>query len=650
MTQDPSQTSIDDLDAAVEAGIAHHRAGRLAEAEAAYTEVLREAPGHVAASRNLGLIFLQLRRLDRALPLLAFAAEAEPDNPKGWGAYIQALIVATRFEDAERLLHERQDLGALREPLEIRLYRGWATALAAKGDLDAAEARLRRALDAAPTDPDGWMELGVLQLQRGQAEAATASFGRALQISPDHREALVNMGSAMRTLARNGEAADYYRRALALDPSDPGAVRNLGALLNRLERYDQALACADDALALAPLAEAFLVRGNALAGLDRFEAALESHLEAAKAVALRYDAFERIGLDHIALGRHTEGLAALDAAVALKPDAPSARLRRAMARLLTRDFEVGWQDYESRWRDESFIADSSSVVTPQLRALFDPRLELADLAGRRILLVGEQGIGDVVMFASMIPDLMAVAAEVTCVCDRRLVRLFTASFAGVRVLDPATNQVSFSDFDKVVPIGSLGRMFRNRMADFPGRAYLRPRAEIRDRWADRLGPRPEGMRIGLSWRGGTPKTGLTRRSMTLDQLAPVLELPGCEFVSLQYGDVGAEVAAAGARLGRTIRLFPANEIDDFEELAGLLENLDLVVSVQTTVVHLVGAVGTPCLTMVTHNPEWRYVADGLAMPWHGSVELFRQSRPGTWDEVIRQVAAAVAEPRGRGAG
>jgi hypothetical protein len=194
-------------------------------------------------------------------------------------------------------------------------------------------------------------------------------------------------------------------------------------------------------------------------------------------------------------------------------------------------------------------------------------------------------------------------------------------------------------------MGSLGRLYRRDVADFPRRPYLSAPPAIRAHWAERLGPRPEGLRIGISWTGGLKQTRAERRSLPLAQLRPLLDLPGCEVVSLQYGDVADEVAAVNAGLATPVRLFPAEDLDDFADLAGLVQSLDVVVSVQNSLVHLCGALGQRCLTMVPHAPEWRYGASGSTMPWYGSVELFRQPEPRAWEPVIEQVRQALLAPR-----
>jgi ADP-heptose:LPS heptosyltransferase len=243
------------------------------------------------------------------------------------------------------------------------------------------------------------------------------------------------------------------------------------------------------------------------------------------------------------------------------------------------------------------------------------------------------------MFASMVGDLRRVAASVTLVCDSRLVSLFAASLPGVTVADPLHAQVSAGAIDKVVAMGSLGHAFRPTLDSFPRTPYLAPRAEARADWAARLGPRTQPLRIGLTWRGGTPATRSNFRSLSLARLQPLLQIPGCEYISLQHGDVEAEIAASPA----PVRNFPADDLRDFESLAALTAELDLVISVQTSLVHLCGAIGQTCLTFIPHNPEWRYGAAGSTMPWYDSVRLYRQAETGDWDPVIEQIELAVRE-------
>ncbi|THD60506.1 hypothetical protein [Phenylobacterium sp.] len=421
--------------------------------------------------------------------------------------------------------------------------------------------------------------------------------------------------------------------------TDGQRLRAQGDRLGLEGRYDEMLALADDLLKTRPhMGEAWLLRGDALKGQDRLEAALEAYGKAIASPQTAFDAHYGRALAFDDLGRLDEASMAFEAALALRPDAPLPRFGLALLRLYRRAFAAGWDDYEDRWRSEVFVAGCRGVVPAGMAPLLATRVTPADLAGRRVLVIGEQGVGDELMFSSMIPDLARIAASVVCVTEPRLVRLLSASFDNVTVTDPSGGSV---DADIAIAMGSLGGAFRREAADFPGAAYLRPRPEVRARWAERLGPRRTRLRVGISWRGGTAGTGQHSRSLTLDQLAPVLDRGDCEFVNLQYGDVGQEVAAANAGRANPIRLFPRAEIDDFEDLAGLVANLDAVVSVQTSLVHLAGALGQTTFALLPHRANWRYTASGETMPWYGSVRLIRQAEPGAWAQVVAQAAAAL---------
>ena len=444
--------------------------------------------------------------------------------------------------------------------------------------------------------------------------------------------------------AGRGEAAlAAFQTVLSKEPAQPLAVRNLGVLLVERARFEEALDVAGRALAVrADHGEALLLRGEALAGLSDHAGAAEAYEAALAAGAPAYEALSQLGLARAALGEHAAAVEALDRAVALRPGDPFARYRRGLVRLQLGDFG-GWADYEARLDLKRFFPVAGGIVNDRTRRLLTPVTDAAALAGKRVLLLGEQGVGDQIMFASMIPDLVTLGAQVGCVCDPRLVGLFHASFPQARFVGPEAARIDLSSVEAVLAMGSLGALLRPDAAAFPGTPYLAPTTAAKARWAGRLGPKAARLRIGLSWRGGSPNTRRGQRSLALGELSPILDLPGCEFVSLQYGDVAAEVTAANADRANPIRLFPASEIDDFDELAGLVANLDLVVSVQTTLVHLTGALGLPCLTLIPHVAEWRYMAAGPSMPWYRSVRLFRQAAPGDWGPVLAEAVTARLE-------
>jgi len=545
---------------------------------------------------------------------------------------------AGRVDAAEQMYREI----LVRAPDHPRVLHNLGMVHMQRQEFDRALPLLSRAAAANPGERQMWISYGHALISAGQFEAADRLAADRLGDAPEGRALVIRLrqvwAAHLLESERLAEAEAQYLHLTQIAPADAEAHADLGYV--RLRRGDNSggLASLRQATALDPAnVRAWVNLSSAHLALGEPEATI---LASRRALALEPDngpAHQNLGVALAALGQRDAGLAALDQAIDADPDPGPAQFRRALVRLLDGDFAGGWRDYEARWRTASFLKSSVTVTTPELQARLDLDGSVADLEGRRVLLLSEQGVGDQIMFASMIPDLMRVAAEVTLVCDPRLLSLFRQSFPGLTVVDPRTTAVSLSQFDKVLAMGSVGRLFRNQASDFPGKPYLRPGDEARARWRDRVGPRRGRLRVGLSWRGGIEATRIAQRSLSLDQLAPILDIPDCEVVSLQYGEVADEVGRFNLGREQPLRLFGPDEIDDFEDLAALVETLDIIVSVQTTLVHLTGALGKPGLVMLPTRPEWRYGAQGDAMPWYGSIRLLRQITPGDWGEVLREV-------------
>ncbi|MBI2292882.1 MAG: hypothetical protein HYU73_21695, partial [Betaproteobacteria bacterium] len=273
------------------------------------------------------------------------------------------------------------------------------------------------------------------------------------------------------------------------------------------------------------------------------------------------------------------------------------------------------------------------------------------LGGRDILIYGEQGLGDEVMFASCVPDVMRQARGVVIECDARLASLFQRSFPAAHVHGAPRDASrvwlnAFPELSVQVACGSLPRFLRRSAADFPPhRGYLvADRARVAD-WKSRLAGNGGALNVGLSWRGGTRKTREELRSLTFAQCLPWLTAHNCRFVCLQRGDCAEEVAAA-KRLGVGLDWWP-EALQDTDELAALIAALDLVISVPNTNVHLAGALGQRCWIPLSHAPEWRYAWRGETMPWYPSARLFRQARSSDWVPVIASVTAELGRSERR---
>jgi tetratricopeptide (TPR) repeat protein len=495
----------------------------------------------------------------------------------------------------------------------------------------------------------------------GRTEQAERLYAEALALDPGHLEALNNRGAALRRLGRRVEALASYDRALALDPAGAETHYNRGNVLHDLRRYDEALQSYERALAINPnYAEALLNRGNALRDLGRYAEALASY---DKVIELRPDvaaawncrgiALQRLGRDPEALdsydralaldpnfaeahsnrgyalkalNRHREAIASYRVAQRLDPDNADANWNEALALLSLGDFERGWKQYEWRWKTPD--------QAPHRRK-FEAGLWLGDSdpAGKTILLHAEQGLGDSIQFIRYAPLLARRGATVIAEVQAPF-RALAAGVAGVT--SAFCRGDALPGFDLHCPILSLPLAFRTTLASIPAEVpYLRVPENRAAHWAGRL---PAGRRVGLVWSGAPRHRNDHHRSVGLTRLAPLLDVPGLRFVSLQRdvrpGD--AEVIQARPDLVH----FGA-ELRDLADTAALMAGLDLVISVDTAAAHLAGALARPVWVLLPFSADFRWLVGRADSPWYPTARLFRQPRLGDWDSVIEAVRRAL---------
>lgn len=450
---------------------------------------------------------------------------------------------------------------------------------------------------------------------------------------------LVAHSNALRMLGRMEEGLIAIEQALSVSPRHAGLHANRSSLLLDLDRKSEAVEAAETAFSLDGSAIYRVCLANALAADAKYEPALDIFDELIGAEHQRGDIWSgRANLLH-ALGRHEEAFADIDKALTLVGPSPPLILSRAYSKLLIGKFDEGWDDYEARLDVPGMAKWSFGLSRKFIPSAARDLENVGSFSGRAVTLLMEQGVGDRIMFASMISDVQRASGSVELFEKRRLIKLFRRSFPSLRIRciedeEPET-------FDALTFIGSLGRIFRRSPLDFPGEPYLVADQEKVARWIARM---PVGTRrIGISWRGGTTLTRVGARSLTLDDFLPVLSRPGIIPISLQHGDVEAELEAFRQRTGINILSFP-NELDDLDDLASLVKATDAVVTVQNTNVHLSGALGVPCYALIPSRPEWRYGAYGDTMPWYKSVRLFRRSGADISD-IMDTIAGAVMRGR-----
>jgi tetratricopeptide (TPR) repeat protein len=537
------------------------------------------------------------------------------------------------------------------------------------GDHAAARRLLEQALALDPRNAAAYFHLGTLAAQTEPYPECASHFARAIELEPGHAEWWTVLGELAQRHADHAKAAEYFQVALSIDGGSARAHRGLGQALRHAGRAGEAIIHLRRSYALAPTAPGLL--RDFVGGLIEFDIcdkALEVASRAVERDRTSYEAIYCLALAHQKLhdplralecyesagrirsddpdlhdargtiyqelGRLDEALAGYDRAIALRPNHASALFHRALACLLKQDFGRGWPDYELR------RAGSGNVPYSNVAARWDG----ADPAGRTILIRREQGLGDEIMFASMLPELMRKAGHCMVECDPRLRSLFARSFSAATVFgsipDRALpNPIAQRSIDCEIDMGSLPLLLRRNAADFPlHQGYLRADPARIAHWQERLAQLGPGLKVGLSWTGGVRKTRRALRSMELEELLPVLSVPGARYVSLQYtGAAAAEAKAIEARHGIRIEHW-SDAIENYDETAALVCALDIVVSICTSVVHLAGALGKPVWVMAPCSPEWRYGISGETMPWYPAAKVYRSPAYRDWQPVVAAVA------------
>lgn len=614
----------------------YHRAGEIEPAVRLYRRVLRIEPRHAEVLHLLGVAALQQNRYQAAVDTIRRAIDQDAANP----LYHSNLGVAYR------------DLGEIDQAIAsfqvaIRLAPDFAgahynlgLALSCVARHAEAAGALRDAVQRDPEFTDAWISLGSAMSACGHYTEAVDCFNRALELDPDSADVLYNRGNALCSLKRFDEAIADYHAAIEQAPERSEIWNNLGTALKESGRFAEALAALRRALILAPKsAETY----NNLGAVYQFQNALCTAADCYRqAIALEPGAGSvHTNLGNLAgdRGHSNEAIAHYDRALQIDPDSAEANYNRALELLRMGRFADGWSAYHWRWKRKV------------LRRTFPgPEWDGSDLSACKVFVYAEQGIGDEIMFASCLPDVISHAAQCLIECDRRLVTLLARSFPAasvtarplqIREADGVRQRTNSRSprFDVHVAIGSLPKFFRMNEASFPRTTrYLVPDAKAVQAWRARFETHGDRPRIGISWRGGAEPDARRRRSTRLEQWRQILTLPGFTFVNLQYGDCREELAAAKSMFGVTVHDWPdADPLIDLDNFAARIAALDLVISVDNSTVHMAGAVGTTVWTLLPFASDWRWMRDREDSPWYPSMRLIRPQTPDDWDDVFVRV-------------
>jgi tetratricopeptide (TPR) repeat protein len=633
--------------------------GRHDEAVNRLDDALAINPAHQRTLFQRANLLSQLGRHQEALAGYDRLLELNPTFTEGLLKRSETLRVLGRFDDA--LVSANRALTSAGLSFDVCRERGLVLRSLGR-HRDAADC-YGHALSVKPDSAEVLFLRGVAYLDQNTDDLALADFNAAIAISPDfadaifnssvalerlgrhtetisrcdrllafnprHAAALANRGNASRHLGRDREAVEHYARSLEVEPDSLGVLCNYASVLMRVNRYDDARAACDRALASdAAYVAARLMRGQVFLDTHRYDDALTDFSDVIAATPDDKLAHFRRGNALRSLRRHEEAKSAYMQAIDLDPDYVEAHCVLSFLCLSIGDFENGWEEYEWRWRD--WQLDSSRRQFAQPRWTADMPLE-----GRTILLYAEQGLGDTLQFCRYATLVKEAGARVVLEASEEL-RPLLASLAGVDIV--VTRGTPLPPFDLHCPLLSLPREFRTGLASIPADVpYLRADRERVERWRERLGPstRP---RVGLVWSGNPKHLNDRNRSMALTELLPLLD-DSCEWISLQKVIRDEDKPTLESSPIRHV----GEQLADFGDTAALAQLMDCVVSVDTSVAHLAGALGVPLAVLVPHTPDFRWLLDREDSPWYPRARLFRQAQAGNWPPVIEAVKAALPD-------
>lgn len=491
------------------------------------------------------------------------------------------------------------------------------------------------------------MRAGLQAHRAGRLPEAVAAYRRVLEVIPGNPNVMVSLGAALLGMGRSNEAVPTLELALAARPGHPETCFALAEAYRAAGRIEQAYDVAVNGLAANPdYLQGRMAMADALLDMGRHEDARAAFEDIAQRDPDDMMARGKLGAFHYHAGEFAEAEADLTAAISSLPDDVESQWHLAALYLSQRRWADGWPLYAWRWPMAKRVAQETLVDLP----IWDG----ASLAGKRIVVWCEQGLGDELMFATCLADLLEQAAPEACVltCDQRLTGLFQRSFPQITVLpmdkqSETGGELRVPQCDVQISAGDLPGLFRRRTVDFPSSPRSWTPEPVRgDYWRDRLAALGDGLKVGIAWRGGILERFRRAKSSDLIEWADILSVPKVSFINLQHGDCADELAAAGAALNCVIHDFgELDPIADPDDQMALISSLDLVIQTSNASAHMAGVLGVPVWNMVPFVPDWRWSLAGETCLWYPSMRLFRQPALGDWRSVLalagKELAALV---------
>ena len=720
------------LDLALKKGIEAHKAGKAQEADRFYTAILKANPKHADANHNMGVLAVDLGKLQQALPFFKTALETNPSIEQFWLSYINALIKLDRMTDAKAIYNQAKNRGLKgnrfdrlaktlgssqfkivniqdppKEKLEplFSLYRqqkleqvlnkaqkltkrytksltlwnligasaaqvgkldeavlsfkrailikpdyaeahyNMGNALKEQGKLTEAIKAYKSALSIKPDYAEAHLNIGNALKEQGKLTEAIKAYKSALSIKPDYAEAYVNMGNALTDQKKLEKGIELYNKALSLTPDNAEAYNNKGAALYEQERIEEAIEAYKRALSIKPdYAEAYVNMGNALTDLTNQEKLEEAIKFYNKALSITPDdavIYNNKGVTLQQQAKLNEAIEAYTKALSIKPDYDDAHTNLGFLRLFQGDLEGALEHRKWRWTSKEGQKNISNLKLPE----WDGQ---EPLKGKRVLALGEQGPGDIIMWSPGLDYLKNLGCQVTLECHAKLIELFKMSFTDIEIKPIDTKKtIGTDDYDYYIPMETLFGYFciseqkRDKTLNFAAPAQLKtdpflfPKQERIDFWKDRLNKIGKGPFVGISWK--SPKITYARKKnyTEISDWEPLFSLPNITLINLQSKAFEEDLLKIKEKYSVNVHNFDdLDHYDDLADVAALCAALDVCVSVSTAVSTVAGAVGTPTKMLHWRRSSWNNV---LFTPPGPNVKIYEKDTWESWDKCLNSV-------------
>lgn len=599
-----------DIDEAIKAAFEYFQEGNLRQAETICREILSVSPDNADVLHLLGMIFYERMDYIAAKEYIERSLRIDPSEAYAYFNLANILREERNFDEAisnyQKALRINPDLNDA--------YYNLGIIFKEKGQISDAVACYEKAVRIDPYDADAYNNLGIVLQKAGRLDDAATNYQKAVQMKPDNARTYYNLGIVFYEKKQFDEAITNFQKALQLNPEFADAHSGLGNSLKEKGLLDEAVHFYQKALQSDPdRAETYYNLGIVLKEKGLFGEAISAYQKALQLNPGSLDAYNNLGIAFQDNRQIEEAIASYKKALTIDPYDAVTHWNLSHALLLSGNFKDGWKEYEWRLRVKDFHSTDFHL----------PLWDGADISGRTILLQAEQGFGDTIQFIRYAPLIAQSGAKVIVGCPIELTSL-------LRNVEGVRQAISYGErlpgFDLYCPIPSLPFIFGTTSGSIPVKIpYINADPLLVSRWRDKLKD-DNSVKIGLVW------AGREQRTFSFDLFSPFSLIKDVTFYSLQKGEATKQVENGNMRI-----VDHTGAINDFSDTAALIANLDLIITVDTAVAHLSGALGKPVWTLLPVVPDWRWMLDRKDSPWYPTMRLFRQSLIGDWGPVVRHV-------------